>query len=296
MTVRGAAAIGVTAAMGIALAAKNSRHSKNELLLRDIEKAAEIIQGTRPTTGTLFWATARMVKKAKETANEKKDVRASLTAEALRIAEEDIEANRRMSKFGAELIHDGDTVLTHCNSSTTIPFGGGLAVVRAAIGQGKRVKLIATETRPRLQGAKITIYEALSEGINATLIVDSAVGTVMSKGLVDKVILGADRITRKTLINKIGTLTIAITAKYHGIPFYSATQMTTFDLNEGTDNVLIEERDSKEVTQIQGKRIAPKGTLVFNPAFDATPLELVTGVITDRGILSPDQIRNMEIN
>jgi len=294
MTVRGASAIGVTAAMGIALAAKQSKRTQNKLLMRDIEVAAEEIRATRPTARSLSWAVDRMLKQANEAADNGHDIRTSLVTEALRIADEGIDANRRLGRFGAELIEDGDTILTHCNSKTTVVFGGALEVVTTAISQGKKVKLVATETRPRLQGAKITAYEALSEGIPLTLIVDSAVGIVMSKGMVNKVIVGADRITRRVLINKIGTLTIAIAAKHHGIPFYSAAPITAFDLSEEADNVPIEERDPREVTTIAGRRVAAKGTIVFNPAFDITPLELVTGVITDRGVLSADQIREMK--
>lgn len=296
MTVRGASAIGVTAAMGIALAAKHSKRTENTLLMQDIETAAEAIRATRPTARSLFWAVDRMLEQANEAAEKGQNIRTSLVTEALRIADEGIEANRRLGRFGAELIEDEDTILTHCNSKTTVVFGGALEVIRTAISQGKKVKLVATETRPRLQGAKITVYEALSEGIPSTLIVDSAVGIVMSKGMVNKVILGADRITRKALINKIGTFPIAIAAKHHGIPFYSAAPITAFDLSEEADNVSIEERDSREVTKIEGRQVAPKGTIVFNPAFDITPLELVTGVITDRGVLSADQIREMKLS
>jgi methylthioribose-1-phosphate isomerase len=295
MTVRGAPAIGVTAAMGVALAAKRSRGAENRLLLRDVEKAVEAINSTRPTARNLFWATDLMMRKAREADRLGKDIRMSLADTAKRLADEDVETNHKMGKFGAELVHDGDTVLTHCNTGTmaTVSYGTALGVVRAAISQGKKVKLIATETRPRLQGAKITAFEALADGIPVSLIVDSAVGIVMSKGMVSKVILGADRVTRKAVINKIGTFTIAMAAKYHGIPFYVAAPISTFDLTEQSSNAPIEERDPDEVVKIRGRRIAPKGVRVFNPAFDVTPLELVTAVITDRGVFSADQIRKM---
>jgi len=295
MTVRGAPAIGVTAAMALALAARRSKHRDDARLLRDVEKAAETIRATRPTARNLFWAIERMLSKARETADRGHDVRKALLDEARLMADEDIEANRKMGAFGAQLINDGDTILTHCNTGTmaTVSYGTAFGVIRTAVNQGKKVKVIATESRPRLQGAKITAYEALSDKIPTTLIVDSAVGITMSKGLVNKVIVGADRITRTALINKVGTFTIALAAKHHGIPFYSAAPMTTFDLAEQSSSVSIEERDPAEVTEIQGRRIAPKGVKVFNPAFDVTPLELVTAVITDRGVFSREQIQNM---
>jgi methylthioribose-1-phosphate isomerase len=295
MTVRGAPAIGVAAAMGLALAAKRSRHAGVKLLLLDIEKAAGIIRATRPTARNLFWAVERMLTKALEAANDGRGIREALVAEAQLMADEDVKANHKMGALGAELIHDGDTILTHCNTGTmaTVSYGTALGVVRSAIAQGKKVRLIATETRPRQQGAKITVYEALSDKIPTTLIVDSAVGITMSKGMVDKVIVGADRITRTAVANKVGTLMIALAAKHHAIPFYVAAPTTTIDLAAEPVAMSIEERDPLEVTEIDGKRIAPKGVKVFNPAFDVTPLELVSAVITEKGIFSKEQIQNM---
>ena len=295
MTVRGAPAIGVTAAMGMALAAKRSKHSDWKLQLLDVEKAAEILRATRPTARNLFWAIERMLKKAREAADQGLDIRETLVAEAQLMADEDVEANRKMGTYGAELIQDGDTILTHCNTGTmaTVSYGTALGVVRSAIAQGKKVKLIATESRPRQQGARITVYEALSDKIPTTLIVDSAVGITMSKGIVNKVIVGADRITRSAVANKVGTFMIALAAKYHGIPFYVAAPTTTLDLATISTAITIEERDPKEVTEIRGQRITPRGVNVFNPAFDATPLELVTAVITEKGILSAEQIQKM---
>lgn len=295
MTVRGAPAIGVTAAMGLALAATRSKHQDNRLLLLDLEKASETMRGTRPTARNLFWAIERMLKRAREAAIQGRDVREALVAEAQLMADEDVEANHRIGAHGAALIDDGDTVLTHCNTGTmaTVSYGTAFGVIRTAISQGKKVKVIATESRPRLQGARITAYEALSDKIPATLIVDSTVGIAMSKGMVDKVLVGADRITKTAVINKVGTFMIALAAKHHNIPFYSAAPATTFDLSAESAAVSIEERDPSEVTEIRGKRIAPKGIKVFNPAFDVTPLELVTAVITDRGVFSSEQIRGM---
>jgi len=295
MTVRGAPAIGVTAAMGIALAAKLSKNGDRKLLILDIEKAAEIIRATRPTARNLFWAIERMLRKAREAADQGRDIRETLVVEAQLMADEDVAANLRMGAFGAELIEDGDTVLTHCNTGTmaTVSYGTAFGVIRSAIAQGKKVKVIATETRPRQQGARITVYEALSDGIPTTLIVDSAVGIAMSRGMVDKVIVGADRVTRTAVANKVGTFMIALAAKYHGIPFYVAAPKTTLDLASYSANIAIEERDPREVTEIRGIRITPKGVKVFNPAFDVTPLELVTAVITDGGVFSREQLQNI---
>jgi len=295
MVVRGAPALGVTAAMGLALAARRSKHADNKLLLLDVERAAETIRATRPTARNLFWAVERMLRRARQAADQGRDIRQVLVTEAKLMADEDVEANHKIGAFGAALIEDGDTILTHCNTGTmaTVSYGTAFGVIRTAVAQGKRVKIIATESRPRLQGTKITVYEALSENIPTILIVDSAVGIVMSNGMVDKVIVGADRITRTAVINKIGTFVIALAARHHGIPFYSAAPMTTFDLTAQSTNVSIEERDPREVTEIRGRRIAPKGVKVFNPAFDVTPLQLVTAVITDRGVFSREQVQNM---
>ena len=295
MTVRGAPAIGVTAAMGVALAAKRSKCQDDRTLFVEIEEAAELMRSSRPTARNLFWAVDRMLKVAREAADQGRSIRKTLITEAQVMAEEDVEANHKMGSFGASLIEDGDTVLTHCNTGTmaTVSYGTAFGVIRTAISQGKKINVIATETRPRLQGARITTFEAVSDGIPLTLIVDGAVGITMAKGMVNKVIVGADRITRTAVINKVGTFMLALAAKYHGIPFYSAAPATTFDLAKDSSSPVIEERDSKEVTQIQGRQITPKGTRVFNPAFDVTPLELVTAVITDRGVFSAEQVRNM---
>jgi methylthioribose-1-phosphate isomerase len=295
MTVRGAPAIGVTAAMGLALAANRSKHRDGRLLFLDLERAAEIIRATRPTARNLFWAVDRILRKAREASDLGRDIRETLVSEAQLMADEDVEANRKIGAYGAELIQDGDTILTHCNTGTmaTVSYGTALGVIRSAIAEGKKVKVIATETRPRLQGARITVYETLSDEIPTTLIVDSAVGITMSKGMVDKVIVGADRVTRAAVANKVGTCMIALAARHHGIPFYVAAPATTLDLTVESAYLSIEERDPREVTEIGGKRITPRGVSVFNPAFDLTPLELVTAVITDRGVFSKEQIQKM---
>ena len=211
-------------------------------------------------------------------------------AEAQIMADEDVETNRKMGKFGAELLDDGDTVLTHCNAGSlaTVDYGTALGVIRAAIEEGKNVKVISCETRPRLQGAKLTCYELMRDGIPVTLISDTMVGYVMSKGMVDKVVVGADRIVRDAVLNKIGTYTVAVLAFEHGIPFYVAAPMSTMDQSSSSEDAVIEERNPMEVTNVGCERIAPEGVNVLNPAFDITPLEYVDAVITEEGVLVPE--------
>jgi methylthioribose-1-phosphate isomerase len=206
------------------------------------------------------------------------------------MADEDVEVNRKMGKHGAELIEDGDVVLTHCNAGSlaTVDYGTALGVIRAAIEEGKNVKVIACETRPRLQGARLTCYELMRDNIPVTLISDTMVGYVMSRGMVDKVVVGADRIVRDAVLNKIGTYNVAVLAYEHGIPFYVAAPMSTMDQSRTSEDAVIEERSPHEVTNVGSERIAPEGVKVLNPAFDITPLELVDAVITEEGILRPE--------
>ena len=206
------------------------------------------------------------------------------------MADEDVIVNRKMGKHGAKLIQDGDVVLTHCNAGSlaTVDYGTALGVIRAAIEEGKNVKVIACETRPRLQGARLTCYELMRDKIPVTLIADTMVGYVMSKGLVDKVVVGADRIVRDAVLNKIGTYNVAILAFEHCIPFYVAAPTSTMDHLYTSKEAVIEERTSKEVTNICSERIAPEGVKVLNPAFDITPLEYVNAVITEEGVLIPE--------
>jgi len=218
------------------------------------------------------------------------EIKERLVEEALKMAEEDVQTNRAIGRNGAVLLEDGDTVLTHCNAGALacVDYGTALGVVRGAIEAGKRIRVIATETRPLLQGARLTTFELLQDGIEVTLITDNMVGYVMKLGMVDKVIVGADRILRDGhVINKIGTYTIAVLAKEHGIPFYVAAPWSTFDLETRPEEVVIEERDESEVTEIAGVRIAPQGVKVFNPAFDITPPEYVSAIITERGVFKP---------
>lgn len=292
MTVRGAPAIGVAAAMGLALAANGSKAKGRQVLLKDLDIAAEILRKSRPTARNLFWAIDRILQTARSSMGGSEAIASEVIAEAKKMAQEDVEANRKIGEYGAALIEDGDQVLTHCNAGTlaTVSYGTAIAPVRTALEQGKRVQVIATETRPRLQGAKLTTYELIRDGIPVTLIVDGAVGYVMSKGMVKKVIVGADRITKKYVANKVGTYLIALAAQANHIPFYVAAPASTFDLRDERSEVAIEERDSQEVTHIGGKRIVPRGVRVFNPAFDLTPISLVRGFITEKGVLTADML------
>jgi len=290
MIVRGAPAIGVAAAMGLALAAHAKRNRGRERILKELEVAAEALRASRPTAQNLFWAVDRVVLRARK-AGVSDDVADVVVKEARKMAEEDVEASLSIGRYGADLISDGDQVLTHCNTGTlaTVSYGTALAPIRTAVRQGKRVRVIATETRPRLQGAKLTTYELLSDKIPVTLIVDGAAGYVIRKGMVQKIMVGADRITRNVVANKVGTYLIALAAHANNIPFYVAAPTSTFDLRHGSE-VKIEERDSKEVAYINGKRVPPKGVPVYNPAFDLTPVDLVRGFITEKGVFAPDSL------
>jgi len=291
MVVRGAPAIGVSAAMGMALAANSSKTNDKERFMKELERAADTLNHSRPTAWNLFWAVDRMLRKARTVRGSTREIAKELTLEAQRMAREDIEANRRIGDFGSSLIKDKDRVLTHCNTGTlaTVSYGTALAPIRTAIRQGKKVSVIATETRPRLQGARLTTFELLRDHIPVTLIVDGAAGYVMKQGMVKLVIVGADRITSQVVANKVGTYMIALAARENVVPFYVAAPSSTFDL-EGAGQVEIEERDSREVTHIGGRRIPPRGVGVFNPAFDTTPVGLVSGFITEKGILKPEEL------
>ncbi len=291
LEIRGAPAIGVAAAMGLAVAAWDSKARSYEELKRNVEKAAERLRRTRPTAYNLFWAIDRMLKKLYSM--EGSDVEAvvkALQEEAKRIQLEDIRNNVRIGMHGAKLLEDGDTVLTHCNTGAlaTAGFGTALGVIRYAYKvEGKRIKVIATETRPLLQGSRLTAWELIQEGIPATLITDNMVGYVMSKGMVSKVIVGADRILLNGYVaNKIGTYSIAVLAKHHNIPFYIAAPTSTIDPK--SNEIPIEFRSPEEVRTVLGKvRIAPKEINTLNPAFDITPPNLIAGIITEKGVAYP---------
>lgn len=293
MVVRGAPAIGVAAAMGLALAAKRSRGCSMSKLIATLEKARDTLARTRPTAVNLYWALDRVMNVAKKVAEHGsvEDVVNAVIEEAMRMANEDVEVNRKIGRIGSGLIKDGDRILTHCNAGSlaTVGYGTALGVIRAALEEGKKISVIATETRPRLQGAKLTAFELKSMGVPFKVITDSMVGYVMQSGMVDKVIVGADRILAKTghVINKIGTFTIAIVAKYFNIPFYVAAPTSSIDFVNLPENVVIEFRDEDEVHYIGKTRITPIGVSALNPAFDITPPDLVTAVITERGIYEP---------
>ena len=288
MEIRGAPAIGVAAAFGVALAAYHYDAKDVDEIRRFLLKVIERFSRTRPTAVNLFWALDRMKKVILTEFPSVSDLRKAVIDEAKKIYEEDIEVNKRIGEVGKDLIEDGDTILTHCNAGAlaTAGFGTALGVIRAAWKEGKRIKVIATETRPVLQGARLTVWELTKEGIPVTLITDNMVGYVMSKGLVNKVIVGADRILLSGhVINKIGTYTIAVVAKRHSVPFYSAAPTSTIDPNTKVEDVVIEERKPEEVRYVLGKvLITVPNVPVLNPAFDITPPDLVDGIITERGI------------
>jgi methylthioribose-1-phosphate isomerase len=286
LSVRGAPLLGAAAGFGLALTAHNSEANCVSELLAELEDAAKVIKATRPTAVNLFWAIERVLGKARDFSGTVKELKALVIQEAQQIADEDAEANHSIGKNGAMLINDGDVVLTHCNAGelATVEFGTALGVIRAACEQGKKVKVIATETRPMLQGARLTAYELKRDKIPATLITDSMVGYVMQKRLVDKVVVGADRIVQDAVINKIGTFTIAVLAHVYRVPFYVAAPKSTFDLTRKSTDVVIEERKPVEVTHYGGQRIAAEGIRVLNPAFDITPLKYVSAIIYEDGV------------
>jgi methylthioribose-1-phosphate isomerase len=289
LRVRGAPLLGACAAFGLALAAHNSKAKTTKKLLSDLEKAGKLIKAQRPTAVNLFWGVDRVLGVAKAFSGSADDLRKAVICEAQKIADEDAAQNHAIGKNGAVLIADGDTILTHCNAGelATVEYGTALGVVRAAWEEGKKIKVIADETRPLLQGARLTAYELKRDGIPVTLITDNMAAYVMSKGLVDKVIVGADRIVQDAVFNKIGTYGVAILAHEHGIPFYVAAPKSTFDLTCKAADVTIEERKPEEVTSVGCQKIAPEGVAVFNPAFDATPLKYVSAIICETQIYYP---------
>jgi methylthioribose-1-phosphate isomerase len=298
MKIRGAPLLGAAAAFALALTAFNTKAKTKKQLIIELEKAAETIRATRPTAVNLFWALDRILDKAKKAEGSAETVAALVVEEANRIAEEDAATNRLIGKHGARLIHDGDAVLTHCNAGAlaTVDFGTALGILRAAWEQGKRFKVFADETRPLLQGARLTAHELKRAGIPVTLITDSMAGYVMSKQMVNKVIVGADRIVQDAVINKIGTFTVAVLAKAHRIPFYVAAPKSTFDLKHTSAQVVIEERKPEEVTHIGQQRIAPEGIDVLNPAFDVTPFKYVSAIVCETGILHRKDLKRFEAN
>ncbi len=286
LRIRGAPLLGAAAAFGLALTACHSKANCTSELLAELEDSAKTLKSTRPTAVNLSWAADRILSKAQDFSGSAEELKAIVIREAQRIADEDAEANRAIGKNGAELIDDGDVILTHCNAGelATVEYGTALGVIRAAWKQGKKIKVIATETRPLLQGARLTAYELKRDGIPVTLITDNMVGYVMHKRLVNKVVVGADRIVQDAVVNKIGTFTIAVLAHEHGVPFYVAAPKSTFDLTRKAADVVIEERNPAEVTHLGAQQIAAQGVGVLNPAFDITPLTYVSAIICENGI------------
>lgn len=295
MKIRGAPLLGAAAGYAVALAAYYSKAESRSQLIRDVEEAARTIERTRPTAVNPFWAVDRILEKAKRFEGDVKSLKDFVVDEAQKIADEDAEANYLLGKKGAGLIADGDVILTHCNAGAlaTVEYGTALGVIRAAFEQGKHLKVFASETRPKLQGARLTTYELQRDGIPVTLITDNMVGYVMYKRMVNKVIVGADRIVRDAVFNKIGTYTVAVLAKEHGIPFYVVAPKSTFDLKRKASDVTVEERNPEEVTHIGSQRIAPEGVNAFNPAFDITPIDYVTAIICEDGILYKEDFRKL---
>ncbi|MFW9803611.1 MAG: S-methyl-5-thioribose-1-phosphate isomerase [Candidatus Thorarchaeota archaeon] len=288
MEIRGAPAIGAAAGMGMTLAAIESKAKTKEELVDYLEKAA-VTLNTRPTAVNLTWATARMLRVANETKGSADDIIKRLIAEGKEIAEEDVRMSRSMGEQALSVIKPGFTIQTICNAGSlaTVHLGTVGAVVRVAHEKyNGNIKVYAAETRPRQQGAKLTVFEFMEDNINTTLITDGMIGTVFREGRVDCCVVGADRIVRTGhVINKIGTYTMAITAKYHNIPFYSVVPMSTIDWETNVEDVVIEERDPDEIRIINGQYITVPDAKVYNPAFDVTPPELVTAIITDKGVV-----------
>jgi methylthioribose-1-phosphate isomerase len=289
MVVRGAPAIGVAAAMGIALGLKQSRASSREALRAAMEELTGLMSATRPTAVNLFWAIERMKRRFEELLPEGVEAtRAGMEEEALTIQREDIELNRRMGTHGEKLLEDGARVLTHCNAGAlaTAGYGTALGVIRAAVEAGKRIEVFADETRPFLQGARLTAWELMKDRIPVTLITDNMAGYFMARGNIDAVVVGADRIASNgDVANKIGTYSLAVLAKEHGIPFYAVAPTSTFDLGIASGKEIpIEERGPEEVTHLHGIPVAPEGVRVWNPAFDVTPHHLVTAIVCENGV------------
>lgn len=296
MAIRGAPAIGIAAAMGIALGVAGLRDDPGLAVPGFLEarfnEIVGVISATRPTAVNLFWAAARMTEVFERYKQDYARLSRELIAAALAMDREDFEINRRIGRNGQELLKSGDTVLTHCNAGAlaTGGYGTALGVVRAAIENGKIIKVLAGETRPYLQGARLTVWELQEDGIPVTLITDNMAGFVMKKGMVQAVIVGADRIAANgDTANKIGTYSLAVLAGHHDIPFYVAAPLSTIDAETATGNAIpIEERDAAEVTSFRGQMTARPHTQVFNPAFDVTPAALITAIITEEGVLRPD--------
>ena len=289
LVVRGAPAIGISGAFGLALAVLQSNAIEKKELISYLEKAKNILFETRPTAVNLVWGLEKIMQVANQ-ASTVQEIKTNVVETAKKMAEEDIKINMAMGKIGSELLDDNDTIMTHCNAGAlaTVGYGTALGVIRATKDNGKNIKVIATETRPVQQGSRLTVFELKHDGIDVSLIPDTAVGYTMANRLVNKIIVGADRILRTGHVyNKIGTYQLAIMAKQHNLPFYVAAPLSTFDMKNNPEDVIIEQRNASEVTGIGDKKTAPDGINVINPAFDMTPPELISGIITENGIAKP---------
>jgi methylthioribose-1-phosphate isomerase len=294
MVIRGAPAIGVAAAMGIALGMSRSRATGTKQFTTEFQKTCELMAATRPTAVNLFWAIERMKKTFADAAHggcSVHEIKQRLETEARKIHDEDVESCRRLGAHGAALVPESARILTHCNAGAlaTAGYGTALGVIRAAAEQGKKVLVLADETRPFLQGARLTAWELLKDGIDTTVITDNMAGAFMQLGNVDLVVVGADRIAANgDVANKIGTYSVAVLAKEHGLPFYVAAPISTVDLaTPDGSGIPIEERNEREVTHVGATQLTPKGAHVRNPAFDVTPAKYVSAIITERGIARP---------
>jgi methylthioribose-1-phosphate isomerase len=303
MYIRGAPAIGAAAAFGMALAAQQSEATTPGALIADLNTASDVICATRPTAVNLFWAVDRMLQKARDSEQQAVvDVVQELISEAKRIADEDVDINRRMGAHGATLVADraesAFNILTHCNAGAlaTVDYGTALAVIRAAHEQNKKIHVWVDETRPRLQGARLTSWELMNEGIPMTLIADNVAGHLIRTGQVDIIFVGSDRTAANgDVANKIGTYKLAVLAKENGVPFYAVVPTSTIDLSVPSgDDIPIEERDAREVTHVRECQVAPDGVRVLNVAFDVTPHRYVTGIVTENGIAYPPFKQNLK--
>ena len=286
LVIRGAPAIGVAGAFGLALASLQSNATEKNELIAYMENAKKILFETRPTAVNLGWGLNKIMEVANN-GNTVEEIRTNVIEYAKKMADDDVQINMTMGKNGSELFNDNDTIMTHCNAGAlaTVGYGTALGVIRATKDSGKNIKVIATETRPIQQGSRLTAFELKHDGIDVSLIPDTAVGYSMANSLVDKIVVGADRILRTGHVyNKIGTYQVATMAKQHNIPFFVAAPLSTFDMKSNPEDVIIEQRKGSEVTGIGDKKTAPDGIDVINPAFDMTPPELIAGIITEKGI------------
>ncbi len=289
LVVRGAPAIGVSGAFGLALAALQSTATEKTELISYLENAKKILFETRPTAVNLAWGLEKIMRTANQ-GTSVDEIRKNVVETAKKMAAEDIQINMKIGKNGSELFNDSDTIMTHCNAGAlaTVGYGTALGVIRATKESGKNIKVIATETRPVQQGSRLTAFELKHDGIDVSLIPDTAVGYTMANSLVNKIVVGADRILRTGHVyNKIGTYQVATMAKEHNIPFYVAAPLSTFDMKSNPEDVIIEQRRPSEVTGIGDKKTAPDDITVINPAFDMTPPELISGIITEKGVAKP---------